>query len=146
MKLSVKLTADELKNVTESIVAKSVELGWLYNIEDPDLDEILQIVDAALDSMGIEILENDDEAEEADDWYEDDTEEEEDDPIEEMVFIKEGKRTISQANATMLLNMVANCVLQDERVPDDRKWETIQGVFLAFAKEHELECVEMDGE
>lgn len=86
-----------------------------------------------------------DDWDEEDEWEEDDDDEEDEviDPIEEMVSIQNGKRTISKANATMLLNMVAEQVLADDDIPDDEKWSATQEIFLAFAKEHGLEQVDM---
>lgn len=96
------------------------------------------------------IEEDEDEDEDEDDWYDDDDWEEDDDdeeevidPIEDMVYMMDGKRTISKTDATMLLNMVAEQVLADDDIPNDEKWSATQAIFLAFAKEHELEQVDM---
>lgn len=96
------------------------------------------------------IEEDEDEDEWEDDWdEEDDWEEDEDDedevvnPIEEMVYMMDGKRTISKTNATMLLNMVAEQVMSDDDIPDNEKWSATQEIFLAFSKDHGLEQVDM---
>ena len=90
-----------------------------------------------------------DEDEEEDDWDDDDWEEDDDDeeevidPIEEMVYEVDGKRTISKTDATMLLNMIAEQVMEDDDIPNDKKWDVTQNIMLAFAKEHGLEQVDM---
>lgn len=95
------------------------------------------------------IEEDEDEDEDEDDWDDDEWEEDDDDeeevidPIEEMVYRMDGKRTISKTNATMLLNMVAEQVMSDDDIPNDEKWSATQEIFLALAKEHGLEQVDM---
>ena len=102
----------------------------------------------------IEENEDEDEDEWEDDWDEEYEWEEEDDddeddeeevinPIEEMVYMMNGKRTISKTNATTLLNMVAEQVMSDDDIPDNEKWSTTQEIFLAFSKDHGLEQVDM---
>ena len=96
------------------------------------------------------IEEDENEDEDEDDWYDDDDWEEDDDdeeevidPIEEMVYEVDGKRTISKTDATMLLNMIAEQVMEDDDIPNDKKWDATQSIMLAFAKEHGLEQVDM---
>jgi len=148
MKMKIALTADELQNVIDAVMDEAIDRDY-YCDYDEIADDMLHIVDAALSAMGIEIIEDD--FDEEDDWYDEEEEEEEDDdeedlnPIEELVFVKNGKRTITKAVADMLLSMVAEVIIADDRVPADRKWEVTQGVFLAFAEDHGIECVD-DGE
>lgn len=81
---------------------------------------------------------------EDDDWEEDDDDEEEViDPIEDMVYMMDGKRTISKTDATMILNMIAEQVMEDDDIPANKKWDATQNIMLAFAKEHGLEQVDM---
>lgn len=110
------------------------------------------VVNAAQEEIDLAspIEEDEDEDEWEDDWdEEDDWEEDEDDeeevidPIEEMVYEVDGKRTISKTNATMLLNMIAEMVMEDDDIPNDKKWDATQNIMLAFAKEHGLEQVDM---
>ena len=86
-----------------------------------------------------------DDWDEEDEWEEDDDDEEDEviDPIEDMVYEMDGKRTISKTNATMLLNMIAEQVMEDDDIPMDKKWDATQNIMLAFAKEHGLEQVDM---
>ena len=138
MKMKIELTADELMNVVDAIMNEAIDRG--YDPDEETVDDMLHIVDAAMSAMDIEITEDENEEES----YIFDDEEEEENPIEDMVFMLNGKRTISKANANMLLGMVGDIIMDDDRVPDDKKWEVTQEVFLAFAKDHGLECVSMD--
>ena len=138
MKMKIELTADELMNVVDAIMNEAIDRG--YDPDEETVDDMLHIVDAAMSAMDIEITEDENEEES----YIFDDEEEEENPIEDMIFMLNGKRTISKANANMLLGMVGDIIMDDDRVPDDKKWEVTQEVFLAFAKDHGLECVSMD--
>lgn len=106
------------------------------------------VVNAVQEEIDLASPIEEDEDEEEDEW-EDDWDEEEDDeeevidPIEDMVYMMDGKRTISKTNATMLLNMIAEQVIEDDDIPNDRKWDATQNIMLAFAKEHGLEQVDM---
>lgn len=99
---------------------------------------------APVDEDEDEDEEDEDDWDEDDDWEEDDDDEAEViDPIEEMVYEVDGKRTISKTNATMLLNMIAEMVMKDDDIPNDKKWDATQNIMLAFAKEHGLDQVDM---
>lgn len=99
------------------------------------------VVNAVQEEIDLASPIEEDEDEDEDDW--DDDEEEVIDPIEEMVYEVDGKRTISKTNATMLLNMIAEQVMEDDDIPNDKKWDATQSIMLAFAKEHGLEQVDM---
>ena len=150
MKMKIELTADELMNVVDAMMDEAIDRGYDPVDDEETADDLLHIVDAALSAMGIEITEDEeDEDEDFDSDFDDDfddedeEEDEEDDPIEAMVFLSNGKRTISKDNADMLLGMVAELILADDRIPDNQKWEATQNCFLAFCAEHGLECVDM---
>ena len=107
------------------------------------------VVNAVQEEIDLASPVEEDEDEDEDNWDDDEWEEEDDDeeevidPIEEMVYEVDGKRTISKTNATMLLNMIAEQVMEDDDIPNDKKWDATQNIMLAFAKEHGLEQVDM---
>ncbi len=107
------------------------------------------VVNAVQEEIDLASPIEEDEDEDEDDWDDDEWEEDDDDeeevidPIEEMVYEVDGKRTISKTNATMLLNMIAEQVMEDDDIPNDKKWDATQNIMLAFAKEHGLEQVDM---
>lgn len=141
MKMNVKLTADELMNVIDAACNEAIDRG--YDVcDDEEVEDILAIVDAAMSAIGIDISEEEEEEDFDFDFDEDDDDEE--DSIEDMVFIHNGKRTISKANADMLLNMVAELIMNEDDIPFNKKWEVTQDCFLAFCRDHEIECVEMN--
>lgn len=140
MKLNVKLTADELQNVLDAAANEALDNGLLYDDENDDMACLFAAVDAALAAIGIEVSEDTEEEEEEeedyDEWDEDEDEEDEDeeevDPIEEMVYVLEGKRVISKDNAHMLLGMMADVVKHDNRIPTEAKGEFAQLMFIKF--------------
>lgn len=141
MKLNVKLTADELQNVLDAAANEALDNGLLYDDNEDDMSCLFAAVDAALTAIGIEVSEDIEAEDEDEDWNdeewdededEDDEEEEEVDPIEEMVYVLEGKRVVSKENALMLLGMMADVVKKDNRVPAEAKGEFTQLMFLKF--------------
>jgi hypothetical protein len=146
MKLNVKLTADELQNVLDAATNEALDNGLLYDDNEDDMSCLFAAVDAALTAMGIEIsedVEDDedidwDEDEDEDDWgdeFGEEEEEEEDDPIADMVYELNGKAVISKENATMLLEMITDVVLNDDRIPAHLKGDAVQNIFLNFCKD-----------
>ena len=144
MKLNVKLTADELQNVLDAAANEALDNGLLYDDDNDDMACLFAAVDAALAAIGIEVSEDteaeeeeeEEEEEDYDEWDEDEDEEDEDeeevDPIEEMIYVLEGKRVISKDNAHMLLNMMADVVKHDNRIPAEAKGEFAQLMFIKF--------------
>lgn len=129
MELNVKLTADELMNVVDAAVEAARERDYMID-EEELIKDMTYIIDAALSAMGIEIVPADED--------EEDEDEEEIDPIEEMVYVLEGKRVISKDNARMLLCMMTDVVKHDNRIPAEVKSEFAQLLFIKFCADKDI--------
>lgn len=154
MKLNVKLTADELMDVLEAAETEAFNRSWPVEWNgEPDNDvcaDIFAIMDAGLSTIGIEIeeeIEAEDEMDEdeLEDWDEDEESEDEEsepDPIEDMIFVQDGKRCISSDNARLLFtNMLA--VVEDmyEDMSSEARFELAKHLLIEFSKERRIEWV-----
>lgn len=156
MKLNVKLTADELMNVIDSAVNEAMNRGYEGLEVDELTEDMCHVVDAALSAMGIEIeeeVEEDDfdfdcdgDCEACDDPCPEYTGEESDsiESIDDLIYTLNGKNVVSKDTAEMLLCMVKDAVVNDNRVPDELKGECIEFIFLNFCKDHGIWGVDMD--
>lgn len=143
MKMSVKLTADELANVVDSVVDTAIDNGFDCIVEDDDeFNAIFAIVDAALDAMGISIEEEEEDEEE--------NEDEEEDPedrfpgIAEMVYEKDGRGAISEKDAHEVLDSMKEFIA--ERCPElnpIEKFELLTKMWLQFGEDFGIEIVDM---
>lgn len=120
MKINVKLTADELMNVVDAAMDEAIDRGY-----DPDDEEVvedmLNIVDAALAAMGIEVIEDvdedEDEDEDYDEWDEDEDEDEEEvpatkSPVGELLVEVNGKMFLRESDAQVLLDFMRKTVYE----------------------------------
>lgn len=149
MKMSVKLTADELANVVDSVVDTAIDNGFDCIVEDDDeFNAIFAIVDAALEAMGISIEEDEDE--EFYDEDEDEDEEEEDDPavrfpgIAEMVYEKDGRGAISEEDAHEVLDSMKAMIAEScPELNPIEKFELLTKMWLQFGEDFGIEIVDM---
>ena len=149
MKMSVKLTADELANVVDSVVDTAIDNGFDCIVEDDEeFNAIFAIVDAALEAMGISIEEDEDE-----EFYnedEDEEEEEEDDPavrfpgIAEMVYEKDGRGAISEEDAHEVLDSMKAMIAEScPELNPIEKFELLTKMWLQFGEDFGIEVVDM---
>ena len=153
MKMSVKLTADELANVVDSVVDTAIDNGFDCIVEDDEeFNAIFAIVDAALEAMGISIEEDEDEDEESydEDEDEDEDEEEEDDPavrfpgIAEMVYEKDGRGAISEEDAHNVLDSMKAMIAEScPELNPMEKFELLTKMWLQFGEDFGIEVVDM---
>lgn len=135
MRITVKMTADELMDVIGAITDEAVEQDVYVNplYGNDNMEQILKVVDAAMSAMGIEIEEDEPE----------DNEEE----IESIIYDCDGKRGISAADARLLMRCVAKTM--DEKYPilSDEARE-VMGVLecLRIAEVYGIEVVDTEGE
>ena len=148
MKLNVKLTADELLNVLEATEIEACNRGWPVEWDgEPDNDvcaDIFAIMDAGLSAMGIEIEEEIEAEDEDEDELEDldEDEEPESDPIEDMIFVRDGKRCISPDNARLLFtNMLSIVAEMYEEMPQEAQIDLAKHLLIEFSKEREIDWV-----
>ena len=135
MRITVKMTADELWDVINAITDEAVEqdiyVDPLYG--NDNMEQILKVVDAALSAMGIEIEE---------DKSEDDEEE-----IESIIYDCDGKRGISAADARLLIACVTKTFKEKCPVVSDEVLEILVTVeCLRIAEVYGIEVVDTEGE
>lgn len=160
MNMKINLTADEMTEVLDAIEDAAIRQGWDEDDFDAEevgydlLADLVEIVNAALAAMGIEVVEEEDddfdEDEDEDDldldedWdddeYEDEDEEEDDDeypnPLGLNIINFHGKRSLSYEDGIDLLSTIARQV--EEVIPDEtakRKWEVTVGTFYEICEE-----------
>lgn len=148
MKMSVKLTADELANVVDSVVDTAIDNGFDCIVEDDEeFNAIFAIVDAALEAMGISIEEDEDE-----EFYDEDEDEdeEEDNPavrfpgIAEMVYEKDGKGAISEEDAHEVLDSMKAMIAEScPELNPIEKFELLTKMWLQFGEDFGIEIVDM---
>lgn len=133
MKMNLKLTADELMNVVDAAMDEAIDRGYdPYNEET--VEDMLNIVDAALSAMDIEITEDAD----ADTEDEDEDEDEDVDPIDEMTYVlDDGRVAISFADACYLTDCIRE-VLQKNGLDIADTPE----IFMDICREHGIEIVD----
>ena len=135
MRITVKMTADELWDVINAITDEAVEqdiyVDPLYG--NDNMEQILKVVDAALSAMGIEVEE---------DKPEDDEEE-----IESIIYDCDGKRGISAADARLLMQCVAKTMRKQYPILSDEALE-VMGMIecLRIAEVYGIEVVDTEGE
>lgn len=135
MRITVKMTADELWDVINAITDEAVEqdiyVDPLYG--NDNMEQILKVVDAALSAMGIEVEE---------DKPEDDEEE-----IESIIYDCDGKRGISAADARLLMQCVAKTMRKQHPILSDEALE-VMGMIecLRIAEVYGIEVVDTEGE
>ena len=182
MKNVVKLTADELATVLDTIETTAI-VQTLKETSDADVTKTINSInwpsvfsalfesfDNGLTAMGIEIAEDaeameeeeeDEEEEEytpCDDCYhpyacemceyadddddDNDDDEEEADPIEEMLFIYDGKVTISEKNAMEITHQMAEMIEErGEGLTAAQKTVWLHDALTALAKDYGIEYV-----
>ena len=164
MKNVVKLTADELATVLDSIEVTAIA-QTLKETSDADVAKtinsinwqgvfsaLFEMFDNGLTAMGIEIAEEAEaEEEEVDDfgvptgyWSEFDEEEPEPetDPIDDMIFDYKGKRSITESDGKLLFDTCFRIIR--ERYPEmsaDQQIGMAQQFLLDIAQEHGIEWV-----
>ncbi len=171
MKITVKLTADELLDVLEAVEKEAYELGMEvldenFNPVNETCSELFDLLDTALTTMGVEIEEDvegdvyeweeDDEDEDEDEWdeYEEDEDEDEDeneeeDPIKRMIYRNEnGSTVIRESDAKYLLHLICNSIeaVEKERgmvYSYDEKVEAVQNIMMHIAKVYGIWGVDM---
>lgn len=135
MRITVKMTADELWDVINAITDEAVEqdiyVDPLYG--NDNMEQILKVVDAALSAMNIEIEE---------DEPEDDEEE-----IESIIYDCDGKRGISADDARLLIACVTKTFKEKCPVVSDEVLEILVTVeCLRIAEAYGIEVVDITGE
>lgn len=119
MKMNLKLTADELMNVVDATMDEAIIRG--YCDDDETVNDMLNIVDAALAAMGIEVVEdtdeNEDEDEDYDEWDEDEDEDEEEvptpkSPVSKLLVEVDGKMFLRESDAQILLDFMRKTVYE----------------------------------
>lgn len=168
MKNVVKLTADELATVLDSIEVTAIA-QTLKETSDADVAKtinsinwsgvfsaLFEMFDNGLTAMGIEIAEDaeameEEEEEEVDDfgvptdyWSEFDEEEPEpvDDPIEKMLFVYDGKVTISKKNAMEITHQMAELIeKQGDGLTASQKTIWLHDALTALANDYGIEYV-----
>lgn len=173
MKITVKLTADELLDVLEAVEQEAYELGMEvldedFNPVNETCSELFDLLDTALTTMGVEIEEDvegdvyeweeDDEDEDDDEWDEyeeeededeDEDEDEEEDPIKRMIYRNEdGSPVIRESDARRLLRLICNSIeaVEKERgkiYSYDEKVEAVQNIMMHIAKVYGIWGVDM---
>lgn len=138
MRITVKMTTDELMNVIDAIADEAAEqdiyVDPLYG--NDNMEQILKVVDAALSAMGIEIEEDEPE-------IEDDDEEE----IESIIYDCDGKRGISAADARLLIACVTKTFKEKCPVVSDEVLEILVTIeCLRIAEVYGIEVVDIEGE
>ena len=178
MKNVVKLTADELATVLDTIETTAI-VQTLKETSDADVAKtinsinwsgvfsaLFEMFDNGLSAMGIEIAEEveaveEEEEEEDEEWtpcddcyhpyacdmceYAESDPGPETDPIDDMIFDHNGKRSISESDGKLMLDMCFNIVR--ERNPEmsiDQQIKMAQQFFLDVAHDHGIEWVVED--
>lgn len=137
MKIDVRLTADELMDVVDAAMDEAIDRGY-----DPDDEEVvedmLNIVDAALSAMGIEVIEDADE--------DDEDEEEDNDPIADMLYdLDDGRTAISFEDACFLMDMIKETGI-DRGLSEDEATEAAKHIFIQIGKDYGIDVVEEEEE
>lgn len=169
MKITVKLTADELLDVLEAVEKEAYELGMEvldedFNPVNETCSELFDLLDTALTTMGVEIeedVEGDvyewEEDEDEDDWddeWDEDEEDEEDededeDPIKRMIYRNEnGSTVIRESDAKHLLHLIYDSIgaVEKERgvvYSHDEKVKATQNIMMIIAKVYGIWGVDM---
>ena len=115
MKINVKLTADELMDVVDAIMDEAIDRGYDPVDDEETLDDMLNIVDAALSAMGIEVIEDADEDEDEDEDYDEWNEEEvptTKSPVGELLVEVDGKMFLRESDAQVLLDFMRKTVYE----------------------------------
>lgn len=144
MKTKIALDANEMQDVIDAVM--NTADAYDYDIDDDDLmSELMDIVDAALDAIGVELVpDEEDEDADADYDYDDDYEEEEeedddeDDPIDSLIYpTDDGHWAINHKDALLMLQICferAHKVLSDV-LPDETISEIAQRVFTQIMED-----------
>ena len=105
MKMKIELTANEYQDVVDAVVARGDDLGYnVFDEEEHITSELLLIVDAALEAMGIEVVPADEEEDDDIPFYDDEDDDDNDD-IDDLLYEIDGIVLINRADAEAMLNI-----------------------------------------
>jgi hypothetical protein len=105
MKTKIELTANEYQDVVDAVVARGDNLGYnVFDEEEHITSELLQIVDAALEAMSIEVVPADEE-EDDDIPFDDDEDDDGNDDIDDLLYEIDGIILINRVDAEAMLNI-----------------------------------------
>lgn len=169
MRNVMKLTADELATVLNTIEATAI-VQTLKETPDADVAKtinsinwpgvfsvLFEMFDNGLSAMGIEIAEEIEAVDEETDDFglpmdywseydkdenEDEDDEEEADPIEKMLFIYDGKVTISKKNAMKIVRQMTEMIEERGKgLSDAQKTKWLHNALTALEKDYGIEGV-----
>ena len=139
MKMKIELTADEMQNVIDAICDEAIDRGYDPVEDEEQFHDLIAIVDAALDAMGIEY----------DAAYvdEDEDEDEDEEDMESIIYDCDGHRGISADDARLLMRCVTR-VMQKQfgYLPDEVVEILIKNETLRSAEEWGIEVVDTGDE
>lgn len=104
MKMKLELTANEYQDVVDAVVTRGDDLGYdVFDEEEHITSELLQIVDAALEAMGIEVVPADEEEDDDIPFDDDDEDDDGNDDIDDLLYEIDGIVLINRVDAEAML-------------------------------------------
>jgi len=156
MKIDVRMTPDELQNVVDAVAEAGDQRN--YYVDDTILMELLEIVDAALTSMGINIVEDEDDDDEPNEMEfdcegdcancenpcpeEEEDEEEEEESIEDRLFtLDDGRTAISAEDANKIMDEMCLYCINVHGFPVEVAVEIAKDAFIQLSEDYGIDVV-----
>ena len=157
MKIDVRMTPDELQNVVDAVANKADERGFDID-EGGIIGDMLAVVDAALISMGINIIADEDDDDEPNEMEFDcegdcancenpcpdaeEEEEEEEESIEDLLFtLDDGRTAISAEDANEIMDEMCLYGINEHGLPVEVAVEIAKEAFIQLAKDYGIDTV-----
>lgn len=139
MKMKIELTADEMQNVVDAICDEAIDRGYDPVEDEEQFNDLIAIVDAALDAMGIEY----DVA-----YVDEDEDDDDEEDMESIIYDCGGHRGISADDARLLMKCVTKVMRKQYggAIPEEMIDFLIKTETLRIAEEWGIEVVDVGDE